>query len=135
MPKLSPADRAAIFGTRTRDNPEDRFQMDLVEHLRLRARKGVVFYMIPNHAMRTKNSKAKAGRAKAMGFRRGAADLGFVIPPHGQAAFLELKYGANTASDTQEQFGEDVMTAGAWYATAWDIDTAIGILTAWQVIR
>ena len=132
---LSPADRAALYGTRTRDNPEDRFQMALVEYLTLSAKRGVVFYMIPNHALRTKNNKAKAGRAKAMGFRRGAADLGLVIPPTGQAAFLELKAGSNSASDTQEQFGEDVMTAGAYYAVVADIETAIRVLKAWGVVR
>lgn len=116
----------------TRRNDEEKVQMALVEHLKLRAEPGVVWYMIRNHG---KRGVASLKKDAAMGLRKGAADLGFILPPHGLSAMLELKVGKNTPSAEQEQFGADVEAAGAYYACAWGIDQALGILAAWGVIR
>lgn len=115
-----------------RQTNEDKFQIALVEHIKWRRMPGVVCYMIPNHG---KRSRAAAGKAKAMGLLNGAADLAFVLPPNGLAAFLELKHGQNTASTDQIKFADDVQDAGAFHAIAWDIDTALRVLEAWGAIK
>lgn len=124
--------RAALFGKKPRRDDEDQLQIAVVEHLRLRARPGVVWYMIPNG---TNKSRAQAAKAKAMGLRRGASDMGFILPPNGQAAMLELKTGKNTASAEQEQYGAETEAAGGLFAVAWDIDQALAVLEAWGVIH
>lgn len=123
---------ADLRGGKRRRHEEDDTQINLVKHIELRAAPGVVWYLIRNHG---KRSRAAFGRDKAMGLRNGAGDLGFVLPPNGQAAFLELKVGKNTATADQEKFGEDVTAAGAYYAVAWGLDDALKILTIWGVLR
>lgn len=128
----APFDRAEFFGTRHKRDDEDQLQIALVEHIGWRHVPGLVWYMIPNHGVR---SATAAGKAKKMGLRKGASDLGFILPPNGQSAFLELKFGKNTASGDQEKFGVDVTAAGGLFAVAWDIDTALRILEAWGAIK
>lgn len=123
---------AEHYGTRKRAHEEDDLQANLIEHIKWRAVPGLVYYMIRNHG---KRSVAALKKDAAMGLRKGASDLGFIIPPHGQAAMLELKYGTNTPTPEQEQFGIDAEAAGAFYACVWDIDSAIGVLTAWGALK
>lgn len=122
---------AELRTTRQKKTLEDDLQMALVEHLQLRAKPGVVFYMIPNGLW---TSKMQGARAKKMGLRRGASDMGFIIPPAGLAAMLELK-AEGMPSDEQQQFGEDVEAAGGLFAVAWGIDQALAILVAWGAIH
>ena len=128
-----PSPRGAwLEGAKPRKTGEDDIQINLVKHLQWRAAPGVIWFMIPNG---TNKSKAAAGKAKAMGLRKGASDMGFIIPPHGQAAMLELKFGKNKPSPEQEQFGVEVEAAGAFFAVAWSLDQAIGILQAWGCLK
>lgn len=126
MPGASPLMRYVPIAS------EDDVQIALVEHLRLRAMPGVVFYLIRNHGKRSVAAHRKDAR---MGLRKGASDLGFIIPPNGTAGLLELKVGKNKPTPEQEQFGREAVTAGAFHAVVWGLDDALRILTAWGVLK
>lgn len=116
-----------------RCRPEDTLQMALVEHLRFRARPGVIWHSTPNEGLR---SAREGARLKRMGLRPGAGDLLFVLPPEGRAAYLELKAGKDgRQSAAQKQFEADALAAGARYALVRTIDDALSILIEWGVIR
>lgn len=115
-----------------RTRPEDGLQMALVEHLRFRARPGVVWHSTPNEGAR---SPREGSRLKRMGLRPGAGDLVFILPPEGRAAYLELKSADGRQSREQKAFEADILAAGGRYALANNIDDALSILTTWEVIR
>lgn len=123
---------AELLGKKLQVADEDALQIAVVHNLEWRARPGVIWFMIRNHG---KRGRASHGKDKAMGLRKGASDLGFIIPPNGQAAMLELKHGKNKPSKEQDKFGVDVEAAGAFFAIAWDLDTALSILEAWRVLK
>ena len=113
--------------------PEHIVQVAVMQHLRHRARPGVVYFAIPNGGHR---SKATAAYLKAEGVRAGVADIGLVLPPDGKAAFLELKREkGGQVRPTQKAFGADVSLAGALYAVACGVDEAVAQLTEWGVLR
>jgi len=116
-----------------RARPEDAVQSAVVQHLKLRARPGVVFHSVPNEG---KRSGREADRLKKMGLTPGVNDLVILLPPDGRYAGLELKDRKN-GRHTEEQkcFGDAVIAAGGLYAVAWDIDEALDILTEWGVFR
>lgn len=131
MSKLSPADHAAIFGTRKKDTGEEDLQINLVKHLGWRLKPGVVFWHTPNGG---KRSKASAGRLKAMGVRAGIFDLMFLLP--GPRAFgLELKWKSGTMEPEQETFGAELDALGIEWACAWTLDDALRILEAVGAIK
>lgn len=129
---MTRTDYLKLMGRKPRRSDEEDWQIALVDHLRLRTMPGVIFFAIPNGGLR---SKSEAARLKRMGVRKGASDIGFILPPHGRAGMLECKSGKNTPTPEQEQFGAEVDAAGGLFAVAWNIDQALGILTAWGAIR
>lgn len=121
-----------LVGGKTRAAEEDAFQISVIKLLTIAHKPGVVWYMIRNHG---KRSVAALKKDADMGLRKGASDLGLVIPPHGTAGMLELKWGKNTPTPDQERYGEDVQAAGGYYACVWDMNSAIAVLKAWGAIR
>lgn len=112
---------------------EDQFQSSLADYLRVMVKPGVVWYYTVNEGKRSPQAGA---RLKRLGMRPGVADLVFILPPGGRAAYLELKAGKQgRVTDAQRQFADDVTAAGAFYQIAHDMDEAIEILSAWGVLR
>jgi hypothetical protein len=125
-------DYLKLMGTKPRNDAETQLQAAVIEHVKLRARKGVLWFHVPNGEHRTKATGAKL---KRMGVRAGVADLVFILPPNGEACFLELKADGGRPSDSQLQFATDCESAGAAYAIAWDLEHALTMLEAWRVIK
>lgn len=113
-----------------RDNPEERLQVAIVEHLRLLAPANVIWYAVPNGE---KRSKRTAGRLKAQGVVSGISDLAFVLSD-GRAAFLELKSPTGRLSPAQKAFGERCAAMEVEYAVSSDLDQCLSILRAWGVL-
>jgi hypothetical protein len=124
--------QAELRGGKSRQHSEDDFQIGLIQHIKVRKVPGLVYYMIRNHGQRSAASRRKDA---AMGLIAGASDLGLVIPPHGTAGLLELKWPPNVPTKEQEHFGLAVLEAGGFHAVAYNLDQAIEILTAWQALR
>jgi hypothetical protein len=83
-----------------------------------------LFFHVPNGEMRDPRTGAKL---KAMGTRRGVADLVF-IRPGAPVLFLELKDRVGRQSATQIEFQAAVERAGAQYAVAHSLDGALELL-------
>lgn len=64
----------------------------------------------------------------------GVPDLSFVLPD-GTAAFMELKKPGGTLSPVQRAFMLKCINMGVPHSVVADIDTALDILEAWQIIR
>jgi hypothetical protein len=62
------------------------------------------------------------------------SDLVF-LRPDGIMFSLELKSKGGRPSDEQYQFMDDVNAAGGYAAWTDDLDRALAILAAWQLIR
>lgn len=128
---LSVADRAALYGTRRKEHPEQDLQINLVKHIRWRLMPRVVFFAVPNGE---KRSKVTGAILKAMGVRAGVHDLIFLLP--GPVLFtLELKAGNNGMSPEQEAFARDIEAIGGSWAVASTLDDALRILVAVGVIK
>jgi len=119
-----------ITGAPKRDNPEERLQIAIVDHLRILAPKNVIWYAVPNGE---KRSKRTDGRLKAQGVVSGIADLAFVLPD-GRAAFLELKSGVGRLSPAQKAFQDKCASMEVEYAVSSSLDHALSILSAWGAI-
>ena len=114
-----------------RGNAEENLQMNVIAHLKMRAKPHVIFYMVPNAGLK---SKARAALDKKMGLLPGVGDLALVLPPNGTAAFIELKVGKNKQTPAQIDFAHRCQDAGAFYAVAYNLDQALNILEAFGAI-
>lgn len=110
-------------------NDEGLIQRAIIEHLRIRADKRVIYFSIPN----SPRSKVAGGRLKAMGMLAGAPDLCFVLPDS-TVCFLELKVGKNRLSEKQTDFAKRCKAIGVNCASAWGLDQALAIIEAWGVM-
>jgi hypothetical protein len=119
------------WGTPRRENPEERLQAAIVQHLNLRAQSDVIWYHPANGGLR---SKRTAARMKSQGVVAGVPDLAFVLPG-GSAAFLELKSPTGRLSPAQKAFGEKCEAMGVPYAVSANLDNALAILVAWGVLK
>jgi hypothetical protein len=121
---------------RALDPKESQIQIQLVAELKLRCRKGVVYFHVPNGEERNDKIGAKL---KAMGTLRGVADLVFFWcerdatckPPAThrlKVLFLELKRRDRRMSLDQWAFAEAIREAGAFYDMADSVGRAFEIL-------
>jgi hypothetical protein len=114
---------------------ELQLQISLIEHLKYRARPGVVYFHVPNGEERDKRVAAKL---KAMGVLPGVSDLVFVWlddSGHLHNLYLELKARKRTMSPEQLVFCDRVTDAGAQYAYVDNIDDALRLLRAHGLLR
>jgi hypothetical protein len=116
--------------TPKRDNPEERLQAAIVQHLNLLAPDNVIWFHPANGGMR---SKRTAARMKALGVVPGVPDLAFVLAD-GRSAFLELKSPVGRLSPAQKAFGEKCARMEVEYAVSSDLDQCLSILKAWGVL-
>ena len=118
---------------------EDQFQMALVQHIELLKVPGVVYWHTVNSAKlggaRTRSGVPLAAiRAKRMGLRAGVSDLVF-LRPDGIMFTLELKSKGGHPTLEQYHFMDEINAAGGYAAWTDDLDRALLILEAWQLIR
>jgi hypothetical protein len=116
---------------------EHQLQIALVEHLKYRARPGVIYFHIPNGGERT---PAQASLFKAMGVLPGVSDLQFLWKEPGPVAqlrvlFLELKVPGGKPSRWQEAFKTAVEGITCYFAYAYDIDEALAVLECYGLLR
>jgi hypothetical protein len=114
---------------------EEQIQRSLVEHLRWRARPGIIYFHAANGGWRFKRT---AGNLKAMGVRPGVADLivwWSDVPSVTRVLCLELKRPGGKQSPEQKQFQADCGRVYADYEIADNIDDAIKILERYGVLR
>ena len=110
---------------------EFELQRFTVQLLSLNAKRDCVWFAVPNGEYRSKRTGA---RLKAMGVRRGVADLAFTLPG-GRAAYLELKSPTGRPSQEQREFRADAEAAGALYAVASTPEQVTGVLASWGALR
>ena len=122
-----------------RNHPEDDLATAVASFLNVAA-PDLIWWHTANEATLPKR-KNKSGkwfspegvRRKAMGVRSGVADLQFLLG-NGKTAFIELKVGSRTQSDTQEDFEEDVTALGCPYVVCRSIDDVRVTLEDWGVV-
>lgn len=114
-----------------RDNPEERLQSSVVQHLMLRGTPDTIWYHPANGGLR---SKRTAIRMKKLGVVAGVPDLAFVLSD-GRAAYMELKAPKGVLSPAQKAFRDKCSRMEVEYAVVSSLDTALDILTAWGVIK
>jgi hypothetical protein len=113
-----------------RRRPEDGIHIAVCEHLRLRARPGVLWLHAANGGLR---NPCEAARFKRMGVLAGASDL--LLWHQGNSFALELKAPGGRLSDRQKQFLAAFNDAGGHSACAEGIDDAIAALEGWGLLR
>jgi hypothetical protein len=113
--------------------PEHQLQIALVQHLKYRARPGVIYFHVPNGELRDKRAAAKL---KAMGVKPGVSDLVFVWDDHGlRNLYLELKVKGGRQTLEQITFAEVIQNAGASYRCAGGLDEALAILKGFNLLK
>lgn len=113
---------------RAQDLPvkESALQETVAALLRFQARRGVIWFSIPNELPA---SEKRAARFARMGMKRGVADILVVI--HGVAHFLELKTKKGRQSQDQKAFELECELSGVHYRLARSFDEARAILEEW----
>ena len=114
---------------------EDALQVAAVEFCRVAIKRPDRFWFVPNGA---NLSKAQAGKFKAMGLTPGVSDLHFAWAFGSQRQYpafgtIELKWGKNTETAEQKQFGADMIALGHTYRACWTIEEVVQTLTDWGV--
>lgn len=117
-------------GKKSRDNPEERLQRAIWQHIVLRAPKNIIAYAVPNGIP---SSPRTGARFKAMGLVPGIFDMAFVLADL-SPAFLEIKVKGGRLSQEQKAFEAKCERMGIEYAVVYGIDSALQILTAWGVL-
>ncbi len=138
---MNRAELAQHLGRKPRKDAEEQLHLALVEHLRWRANKRVIWWHTPNELVR---SEAQAKKFKAMGGLAGVYDFTFLVPREfgvpsdrftvAVPCVLEIKIDGGLLSKDQLQFGADCDALGIENAVAWNIDQALSILAAWGVL-
>jgi hypothetical protein len=113
-----------------RQRPEQATQRAVVEHLRLRAKPGVVYWHTPNQR---RQSPRQGVEWKRQGVLAGVSDL--ILLHDGNAFALELKADNGRLSEAQREFLDAFNNAGGYSAYAVGVDRAIECLKAWGLIR
>jgi len=122
--KRTPKPKRSLF-----EPSELQIHIAVVQHLKMRARRGVIFF---HPASGEKREKATAAKLKAMGTTPGVPDL--ILIADGKTYGLELKTIDGRLSHEQRQMLEAFELAGAFTAVAHGLDAALSILTAWGIL-
>lgn len=121
---------------------EDALQIEVAEFLRWAWPAELPWWHTPNGGKREQVTRTdrrtgrtyrfspEAAKLKRMGVLSGVADLAFILP-NGQAAFIELKVGANTQSDDQIDFQAAVKARGCAYVVCRSLVEVERVLTRW----
>lgn len=90
-----------------------------------------VLWTALDHA--AKLSRRQGGERKARGVVRGIPDYLFVLPPEGQAAFIELKSATGRLTPEQRVWREYLLRSGAHHAVCRSLDDVCEALASWGV--
>lgn len=101
----------------------------VVQHLRYRLRRGVLFWHTPNGE---KRDKASAAKLKAMGTMPGVPDL--MLLDRGRLYGLEIKRSSGRVSAEQKAMLGAFERSGAFTAVAYGLDAALDILESWGLL-
>lgn len=124
--------------TRAYSPSENEIHRAVVEHLRRRATKGVIFWHTPN-GMKAGGKRSKKGvpiQASIMaglGVRAGVADL--ILVHRGSVYALELKSSTGRPTVAQMEFMSEFRAAGGQGVICHDIDKALRCLEIWGLIK
>jgi hypothetical protein len=124
------SDRRGGGWSRDQGRPEQQIHRAVVQHLRYRAKPGVVFIHVPNGGQRR---PIEAAIFKALGVRAGVSDL--LLWHEGKSFALELKAEGGRATEAQRQFLADMERAGAFTCLAESLDRALATLEKWGLLR
>lgn len=118
--------------SRSRDirRPEQAIQRAVVQHLRVRGIKGLVFFHVPNGGRRSSHEGAIF---KSLGVRAGVSDL--ILVHDGKIFAMELKAPGGRATEAQMTFLSDIDAAGAFTAMPEGLDAALQTLEAWGLLK
>jgi hypothetical protein len=112
-----------------RCHPEQEIHRNVVEHLRWRGVKGLVFLHPANGGGR---SPVEGAILKGLGVIPGTPDL--LLWHDGRAYALELKSAVGRISDAQTDMLDRLSEAGVFTAIAHGLDRALAILEAWGLL-
>jgi len=113
-----------------RQRPEAAIHAAVCDHLRLRAKPDVLWLHVPNGGSR---DIREAANLKRMGALAGASDL--LLWHRGNSFALELKAPGGRPSEAQLDFMARFADAGGHTCFASDLDRALAVLEAWQLLR
>jgi hypothetical protein len=113
-----------------RRSPEQQIHRAVVQHLRARGVKGLVFIHPANGGYR-KPTEAKI--MKGLGVRAGTSDL--LLWHAGKAFALELKAPGGRPTEAQMQFISDFGNAGGYGCICSGLDQALKTLESWGLLR
>jgi hypothetical protein len=109
---------------------EQETQRAVLDHLRMRGNRGLVYFAVPNGGYR---SSVEAGIMKGLGVRAGVSDL--ILLYSGAFYAMELKSDKGKATLPQAAFLAEVRAAGGHTAVCGSLDAAIERLESWGLIR
>ena len=110
--------------------PEQAIQRAVVQHLRIRAVPGLVWFHVPNGGAR---KPVEAAILKSMGVRPGVSD--FILVHDGKFFALELKAEGGRATEAQMAFLSEIDRAGAFTAMPTGLDAALATLESWGLLK
>jgi hypothetical protein len=110
--------------------PEQETQRAVLDHLRMRGNKGLVYFAVPNGGYR---SSMEASIMKGLGVKAGVSDL--ILLYSGAFYAMELKSETGRATLPQAAFLAEVRAAGGHTAVCNSLDDAIGCLEGWGLLR
>ena len=109
---------------------EQQIHRTVVQHLRVRGVKGLVFVHVPNGG---KRQPVEAAIFKGLGVRAGVADL--LLWHNAKSYALELKAPGGRTTKAQRDFIADMERAGALACVVEGLDRALKVLEAWGLLR
>jgi hypothetical protein len=110
--------------------PEQETQRAVLDHLRMRGKKGLVYFAVPNGGYR---SRVEASIMNGLGVRAGVSDM--ILLFCGQFYALELKSLKGKATLPQAAFLAEVRAAGGLTAVCDSLDAAVERLEGWGLLR
>lgn len=113
------------------DLSEHAIQVQLVQEMRLRLKREVVAYAVPNGGLR---NLRVAQKLKAEGLLPGMTDLGFALPD-ARSAYLEMKNARGSLSIEQKGIRYKLEQLGHQWAMARSVEEAMEHLHKWGALR
>ena len=115
----------------TRAQPEHQIQASIVALWKLRGRRDLDLFAIPNGGIR---NIVTAKKLRAEGVLAGVPDM-CVTLPEGRAGWLEVKAPKGRLSDEQRELAQRWQALGHRYAIVRDVKDAQIVLTLWGALR
>lgn len=115
----------------TRAQPEHQIQASIIEFWKMRGRRDLDLFAIPNGGAR---NVITARRLKAEGVLAGVPDLCCILDD-GRVGWLEVKAPKGRLSPEQREFSERWQKRGHRFAIVYDVKDASIVLALWGALR